>query len=118
MGVGNYVKGSEHDSYESIYALNTPKGVGRLLKDMHKLHSRAYEQGDYAAIDILVDMEQAIEKAELTDRQDQAVDYLYRKDFEQGEAAKELGVDGSTLSRHRKAALTKIAAVYREWNYI
>lgn len=118
MGRTNHVKDKEHRLYEQSYSFYTEKGIGRLLKDFHKLKIRAYERGDLAAVDIRIDLQKAIELANLTDKQKQALDLLYNHDLSLKEAAAILGVDDSTLSRTRKAALNKIAKVYREWKYI
>lgn len=118
MGVGSYVKGSEHKKYEQKYQFYTSKGIGRLLKDFHKLRNRAFEKGDIAAIDITLDLKTAIKAAKLTDKQAEALFYLYELDMKQGDAAELLGIDDSTLSRNKAAALEKIAQVYKSWNYI
>jgi len=118
MGVGNHVIGSEHDKYEQKYSFYTTAGVGRLLKDFHKLKIRAYEKGDIAAVDIKNDLFLAIESADLTEKQRQAIHLLYIVDMDNGSAAKKLGIDSSTLSRNKKAALRKIVEVFRFWNYL
>jgi DNA-directed RNA polymerase specialized sigma subunit len=115
--VANFVRGEEHDKLESKYALTTIKGVDRLLKDTHNLRSRAVERGEMAAVDILIDMELAISKAKLTERQQETVDLLYEYDLEGKRAAELMGIDSSTLSRNKQAALKKIVRVYKDWNY-
>lgn len=117
MGVGSHVKGEGHAQYEEKYALHTSKGVGRLLKDIHKLEIRAYEKGDMAAVDIMIDLTSAIEQADLTQKQRDAIHYVYELDLEQGPASEKLGIHFSTLSRNLKAALGKIARVYQLWKY-
>jgi len=118
MGVGNHVVGSEHQKYEQKYAFYTDKGIQRLLKDIHKLRIRAFEKGDIAAVDIQIDLSLAIKAANLTEKQELAITYLYEDDMKQSDAAKRLCIDESTLSRNKEAALEKIAKVYREWNYL
>jgi DNA-directed RNA polymerase specialized sigma24 family protein len=118
VGVGSYVKDLEHKRYEQTYDFYSTDGIERLLRDIHKLQSRAYEKGDFAAIDITVDLNHAINAAGLTDKQREAIDYLYIQDMKIDDAAKLIGVNKSTLSRNKEAALRKIAAVFKKWNYI
>lgn len=118
MGAKEHVKDIEHRKYEQTYQFYTEKGIDRLLKDFHTLKLRAYDHGDMAAVDIRLDLERAIELARLTDRQKQILDLIYNHDMKVEEIAEQLGVNASTVSRTRKAALAKIAAVYRSWKYV
>jgi DNA-directed RNA polymerase specialized sigma subunit len=118
MGVGKFVVGEEHDKLERKYVLSTEKGVENLLKDRHHLHSRAVERGDMAAVDILIDMESAVELADLTQKQRETVVLLFDHDLEQKTAAKIIGIDTSTLTRNKQAAIKKITRIFNEWNYI
>lgn len=117
MGVSNYDKGASAKRYESKYTLSTTKGVAKLLRDYHTLRSRAYERGDMAAIDIIVDLQTALKVAGLTDRQRESITYYYLQDRDQEETAKRMKCDISTESRHRRAALERITAVYIKWQY-
>lgn len=117
MGVSNYDKEAGTKKYEMKYTLDTAEGVEKLLEDTHKIRSRALERGDMAAIDLLVDLESAIEIAPLTDKQRRAITLYYENDLSQEETAKRMGCDTSTVSRHRKAALKHITKVYKDWNY-
>lgn len=109
--------GADQAALDEKYALRTPKGVEKLLRDKYYLLSRAYTRGDMAAVDILIDSEIAIERGGLTEKQRATIDLLYEKDYDQKQAAKVLNVDSSTLSRNKQAAIKKIARVFDEWNY-
>jgi len=103
-------------SYTESYALSTPAGVKKLLRDRHKIASRRYS-GDAAASDILLDLNSAIDAAGLTDRQAEAVAYVYGLDTTQGQAARILGVSREAVKDLLFQATKRIAAVYRRWNY-
>lgn len=118
MGVGNHVVGAEHKQYEQKYDFYSKEGIERLLRDTHKLHIRAFERGDMAAVDIMLDMELAIERAGLTDKQRQAIELLFEKDLKLKDAAALQGIEHSTLSRNKSSAITKLSNVYREWEYL
>lgn len=62
--------------YTQTYALNTAKGVEKLLRDRHKIAARRFT-GDYAACDIIIDLNEAIDRAKLSRRQAEAVALLY-----------------------------------------
>lgn len=117
MGVSNYDKEAGTKKYEIKYTLDTTEGVEKILEDTHKIRSRAFERGDMAAIDLLVDLEAAIELAPLTDKQRTAITLYYEKDYSQETTAKHMGCDTSTVSRHRKAAIKHITDVYKQWEY-
>lgn len=98
--------------------MNTQKGVRRLLNDYHHLKSRKVSRADYTAADILIDLEKAIELANLTDRQRQATYLHFIKLKTQEETALEMdGITQVGVHYHIQGALKRIAAVYRRWNY-
>ncbi|MFB5568647.1 sigma factor-like helix-turn-helix DNA-binding protein [Bacillus cereus] len=117
MGVSNYDKEAGTKKYEVKYTLDTTEGVEKLLEDTHKIRSRALDRGDMAAIDLLVDLESAIELAPLTDKQRRVVELYYKNDLSQKATAALMDCDTSTVSRHRKAALKHITNVYKQWEY-
>jgi DNA-directed RNA polymerase specialized sigma24 family protein len=96
------------------YALDSADGVKRLLRDYHALCERRYA-GDYAASDILLDLNTAIKRAGLTDRQRQALRLVYVGQYRQTEAADKLGVSKQTVNRLISVATAKIARVYEAW---
>lgn len=117
MGVSSYDKGAAAKKYDSKYTLCTTKGVKALLRDIHALNSRAYERGDMAAIDLLVDLDTAIRGANLTGRQEATINFYYKEDCDQEETAKRMGCDITTESRHRKVAVERITGIYQKWQY-
>jgi DNA-directed RNA polymerase specialized sigma24 family protein len=118
MGAGsNHDMDARHRQYTVKYALNTAEGVGRLLRDMHRLRSARFERGDYAASDILIDLDSAIVAANLTVRQRQALYYVYEEDMRQVDAAKAMGCAQNSVSEAVDRALERIASVYERWNY-
>jgi hypothetical protein len=106
-------KGSRN--YTQKYALNDAKGVAMLLRDRHKIASRRFYAGDYAASDILIDLDNAIWKAFLTNRQAEAIAYVYGLDVTQETAAEAMGVGQDSVSDFIRGACKRIARVYRKW---
>ena len=102
--------------YAESYALNTAKGVEKLLRDRHRIASRRFN-GDYAACDIIIDLNDAIEKAKLSRRQVETITFLYGCDLTQSEAAAEMGVTQPAVVKFNVEACRKIAQVFREWDY-
>jgi DNA-directed RNA polymerase specialized sigma subunit len=78
------------------------------------LLNRQY-QGDYAAVDILVDLRRAIDMAQLTDRQRQALRLVYEEDLTQEEAGKRMGIGQDVVSYHVENAIEAVAEVYWFW---
>lgn len=107
-------KPDQHRQYDARYALDNAEGVRRLLADYHALKQRRYA-GDNAASDILIDLQTAIERADLTDRQRQAMRLVYCEDLTQTDAGARMGVRREAVKRHITVATTKIARVYESW---
>lgn len=107
-------KGSR--SYSVKYSLSSVAGVKALLRDRHRISSARF-RGDYAACDILVDLHSAINSASLTDRQTEAIAFVYGIDVTQAEAARQMGITQQTLSEALERAAEKMAEVYKRWEY-
>jgi predicted DNA-binding protein (UPF0251 family) len=90
-----------------------------LLRDAHRLASRRFEKGDYAASDILIDLATAIKAARLTRRQAEALRLYYVEDMtlEDVGAAMGLASGRKRASRLVITGLNRIAAVFARWNY-
>jgi len=102
--------------YTESYTLSTAAGVKALLRDRHRIAARRYK-GDTAASDILIDLHSAINSAGLTDRQTEAVAWVYGIDVTQAEAARIMGITQKNVSEYVEIAAERIAAVYKRWEY-
>ena len=96
------------------YALDSPAGVRKLLRDYYALIERQY-LGDYDATVILIDLAEAIERARLTRRQRQALYYVYVRDLTQEKAAEEIGIARNTLTEALARAEAAIAEQFEYW---
>jgi RNA polymerase sigma factor (sigma-70 family) len=96
-------------------ALDNPQNLRILLSDLHALIGRQY-QGDYSAVDILVDLRKAISMAKLTDRQRQALRLVYEEDLTQEEAGKRMGIAQNSVSEALDRAIEAISEVYYYWS--
>lgn len=93
----------------------TRKGLHRLLRDQHRLRARAYDKGDYDAIVILLDLMRARFEAGLTERQKEALFYVYDCDMRQEDAAAEMGVTREAIAQFVRGAQKRILKVYEHW---
>jgi len=80
--------------YDAKYAMDLPEGVRRFLTDYHSLHRKAYEESDYDALLTLLDGEQALREAQLTEKQFSALKLTLVNGYTQEEAAEMLGLAG------------------------
>ncbi|MFL1672178.1 RNA polymerase subunit sigma [Paenibacillus dendritiformis] len=108
--------GKDARKYVQTYALNTAKGVEKLLRDRHKIAARRFT-GDYAACDIIIDLNEAIDRANLSRRQTETITYLYGCDLTQAKAAEEMAVTQPAVAKFNAEACRKIARVFRDWDY-
>lgn len=74
--------------------------------------------GDMVAIDTLIDLERAIELAELTERQKETIYYRYMRGFSPKESAEKIGIARTTLVEHEQMAINAINEVYIMWAYM
>lgn len=102
--------------YSVKYSLDDSAGVKALLRDRHRISSARYT-GDTDASCILVDLHSAIYNAGLTERQTEAIALVYGFDVTQAQAARAMGVTQEAVVQFINAAVEKLAAVYRRWEY-
>ena len=116
MGVVKIDTHSKERTLDAKYpALDNPTGLRILLSDYHALINRQY-QGDYDAVVLLADLKQAVEMAQLTGRQSEALRLVYEEDLTQEEAGKRMGVGQDVVSYHVDRAIEAIAEVYFYWS--
>lgn len=117
MGAVKIDTQSKERALEAKYpSLDTPANLRILLGDYHALKIRRFN-GDTAASDILIDLSTAIEMAQLTGRQRQALRLVYEEDLTQEEAGKRLGIAQNSVSEAVDRALEAISEVYYYWSH-
>jgi DNA-directed RNA polymerase specialized sigma24 family protein len=117
MGAVKIDTQSKERSLDAKYpALDNPTGLRILLSDYHALLNRQY-QGDYDAVVLLVDLRKAIEMAQLTGRQSEALRLVYEEDLTQEEAGKRMGVHRLVVQEHVEKAIEAISEVYYYWSH-
>jgi DNA-directed RNA polymerase specialized sigma24 family protein len=116
MGAVKIDTHAKERSLEAKYpALDNPANLRILLSDYHALINRQY-QGDYAAVDILVDLRKAVEMAGLTGRQSEALRLVYEEDLTQEEAGRRMGIGQDVVSYHVTNAINAVSEVYYYWS--
>jgi DNA-directed RNA polymerase specialized sigma subunit len=95
--------------------LDCPANLRILLSDYHALLSRQYA-GDYDSTVILIDLYKALELANLTERQAEALRLVYEEDLTQEEAGKLMGIGQDVVSYHVDNAIGAISEVYWFWS--
>ncbi|QGJ65959.1 RNA polymerase subunit sigma [Bacillus velezensis] len=100
--------------FNAAYALSNAEGVKLLLADYQKFVSRK-RCGDYAAVEVLIDIHKAIELAGLTDRQRQAIELVYFGELTQAEAGERMYISREAVKLYLLKATEKIADIYYYW---
>lgn len=100
--------------FHAAYALDDAEGVKLLLADYQKFVSRK-RCGDYAAVEVLIDIHKAIDLAGLTDRQRQAIELVYFGELTQAEAGERMGIAKQNVEAYISRAAEKIADIYYYW---
>lgn len=114
MGVSKYDNEAAHRRIEQNYTLDNPKSIDLLLRHLPYMQERRFN-GDYAASDILIDLETAISNADLTDRQRQVLQLVYFEDMKQRDVAISLGITAPSVNLYKRLLAQKIAAVFERW---
>jgi DNA-directed RNA polymerase specialized sigma24 family protein len=116
MGAVKIDTNAKERSLEAKYpALDTPANLRILLSDYHALVNRQY-MGDYEAVILLTDLRKAIELAQLTGRQSEALRLVYEEDLTQEEAGKRMGLDKQGVNNLLDRAIDGISEIYYYWS--
>jgi RNA polymerase sigma factor (sigma-70 family) len=107
---------NERSLEEKYPALDSPQKLRILLSDIQALINRQY-MGDYDAVILLTDLRKAIELAQLTGRQSEALRLVYEEDLTQEEAGKRLGIAQNSVSEATDRAIDAISEVYFYWSH-
>ncbi|OQV53377.1 sigma factor-like helix-turn-helix DNA-binding protein [Bacillus velezensis] len=114
MGVTKIDLHRKDREFNASYALDNAEGVKLLLADYQKFVSRK-RCGDYAAVEVLIDIHKAIQLAGLTDRQRQAIELVYFGELTQAEAGERMGIGQDAVSKLIDSATEKLADIYYYW---
>lgn len=87
------------------------KYTRKLLENMHEIDALRFERADSSAHALYIDLIEAIDAADLNDREDLVVTLRYFVGMTGGEAAAVMGVNKSTISRNEREAVRKINEV-------
>lgn len=117
MGVSKYDKEAGVRRLDAAFPLEYEAGVSMLLKNYQLFAERSILLGDFAAIDMLLDLRDAIDAAYLTDRVKQCVQLCLIEDRKIEDVEQILGIDKAAISRHTSSGVRKIADVFRYWKY-
>lgn len=95
--------------YDVKYPLDNPFGVRAVFEDYSALKQRALTQGDYDAHNVILDFADAIKGAKLTQKQKDALYYVFIEKMTQEEAAETMGIAQSKVSGRVDRAINRIA---------
>jgi RNA polymerase sigma factor (sigma-70 family) len=107
---------NERSLEEKYPALDSPANLRILLSDYHALKIRQY-MGDYDAVVLLTDLSTAIDMAQLTGRQSEALRLVYEEDLTQEEAGKRMGVSQQAVDQHVSGAIEAVSDIYYYWSH-
>jgi predicted DNA binding protein len=90
------------------YPLDSEYGVYALLDELHHIREMR-RNGDFDAAILLLDFFDSVKKAGLTERQKDALYFVYEQDMPQLIAGKIMGITQQAVSYHVMEAVRKIA---------
>ncbi len=89
--------------------------VKALLEGYEDLNEKKMYAGKWHLADELMTLDRAIELADLTDKQREALSLYFRYDLGQEDTAQRMGVSQPMITKHVATAIKKIANIYEEW---
>lgn len=104
-------------SYSVKYDLESREGVESLLHDIEVVSASRFTNGDYAASDILIDLNSDVSSAGLTGQESEAITQIYLRNRTRKEAALAMGLPVADLAALLDSAHGKIADTYQRWEY-
>lgn len=95
------------------YRLATPDGVRRLIDSFHEVREAAIRDGNFDAIDMLIDFSLALEDGHLSWAERYAVELIAYGGWSVDEAAGIVGVDEERMKAYVDGACEKISEYLR-----
>lgn len=85
-----------------------------LLQNREKVSESRFYKADLNASDFLIDLDNILKKAKLTDKQKFVLEYCYIYGYTQYEVALIMGVTQQMIEKHTRAIKKKIRKILRE----
>lgn len=117
VGVCAYDLQKNERSIDTAYRMTNINDVRKAICDLDKLLTLCYT-GNYAVSDFVLDLYNAIQRAELTSKQYNAMICVCRYGYTQEEYAKIAGISRQRVSALIDAAISKIHTVYLSWEKV
>jgi predicted DNA-binding protein (UPF0251 family) len=92
--------------------LSTAKGVAKFLAYYHYFHSEALDDGNMDAVIIMADFNNALSKAALTEKQYEALYFVFYRGLNQRETSEEMKCSKQAIQQLIHSSTTKISEAY------
>ena len=99
-------------NYETEFPLESVQGVIALMSNIHYVKVAAYTNGDYDALNLLVDYNEAFQAANITKRQKEALNLVFEKDLTQREAGELLGISQQAVQQLINSVAVRISEYF------
>ncbi|MEW9502368.1 hypothetical protein [Jeotgalibacillus marinus] len=99
---------------ESLFPMNTKRGIQTFLENYSLLQGLIYSSADYDALIMLIDFNRALDESYLSAKEIYALREVFIKDKKRVDVAKELGVTKQTVQSWLSRSTQKLANYYTE----
>lgn len=99
---------------ETMFPMHTREGVEVFLENINHIRQLTYYAGDFDALIMLVDFEQALDEAGLTHKELFIIEMVFMQDLKRVDVAKELDVTKQTVQTWIMRSTDKLANYYAE----
>ncbi|SHE67045.1 Sigma-70, region 4 [Seinonella peptonophila] len=115
MGKSGFVPGQDERNFNYKYRIRGRKGVHKVLMNIHRIHEQRYQRTELN--DFLIDLQRAIQIAELTSLENNVLIYKYDQVSNIHEIARIMNISTRQVKRLIKSACRKIADIFKQWDY-
>jgi len=105
---------SKRKRLDDAYPLDRSYGVYALLYHLHYVREMRFTRGDYDASLLLIDFDESLLEAKLTERQRRVLHYVFELDMTQQEAANLLNISQQAVSDHINSAIARVALLNKQ----
>lgn len=85
------------------------------MTNRYKIIESCYYSGSIDSMDLIMDIDLLLKKAQLTEKQMEVVKLHYFEQYSQGETAKKLGITQQAVDSHVSNIKRKINKVLKDW---
>jgi hypothetical protein len=99
---------------EVMFPMDSREGIETFLENINYLHELMFFSGDYDALILLIDFQNAVVNCGLSEKELKTIHLVFIEDMKRVDVAKQFGVTKQTIQKFLERAFDKLANYYKE----